>query len=423
MKKEKTEIFDISYEGAGVGKIGGKIVFVPKSLIGEEVVVDIMNENSTFLRGNIETVLKPSKFRVMPPCPYFTQCGGCDFQHCDYQLEKEIKLNIIKKELNKINYQGEILFCEADKRQGYRNKIKLEVRNKAIGYYKAKSHTFFEIDDCIIAMEGIRKTFPLLKEFLHENGDMKVKNIYINQLGEEIAIVFLFDKKDEKNVQKNIKNIKKLDLFDDFIVYFAFGDVLESDETKLLCLSKNDNFFMMIDGQKIEYDVSAFRQVNDDMAKKLYDYILEQVQGKRVINAYSGQGLLTLLLSKKSKFVYGIEYQKTAHLKAEELKELIDEYKMENLCGKVEDKISGILLRDNINTIILDPAREGCDKVVLNEIAKNKIGQVIYVSCNFSTLVRDLRILSNDYDVISVKIFDMFPCTANLETVVILKHK
>ena len=142
-----------------------------------------------------------------------------------------------------------------------------------------------------------------------------------------------------------------------------------------------------------------------------------------MINAYAGQGALSVMMAKIAKFVYGIEVQQSAHRQAEKLKDCIEEYKIENICGKVEDKISSILQRDFIDLIVLDPSRSGCERSVLKEILKNNIETIVYVSCNFSTLVRDLTELKKNYNIDCVKIFDMFSCTANLETVVVLSKK
>lgn len=412
--KHEVEIFDISYEGAGVGKLDGKVVFVPKCLKSEKVEIEIVKENSKFIQGRLSRVVLPSEKRVEPFCPYFSVCGGCDFQHCDYETEKEIKLEILKEELKKVGFCGDITFEESKDRFFYRNKIKFEVKENSLGYFKPKSHEFFAVKKCPIASQKINQTIPLIEEFLKGNDFKFLKNVYIKQFGETVGICFLFE--------KSVKNVKKIEIFDNFLVFFAFGEILESNSTKIVKVFGNKNFSKNVLNLKVESDISAFNQVNDDVAEKLYDYILKNTADKRVVNAYSGQGLLTALIAKKAKFVYGIEFQKSAHDAAEKLCNQFSEHKIENICGKVEDVLPQILLRDYTDLIVLDPAREGCDEKVLDAISSSKIESVIYVSCNFSTLVRDLKKLTKNYAIESVKIFDMFPCTANMETVVILKR-
>lgn len=419
MKENVLDIVDISYEGAGVGKLDGKVYFVPKTLIGEKVDVCPVKQNQSFCVAKLERVIEPSEKRIIPRCPYFDKCGGCVFQHCSAQTEKELKIHILRNEMKKVGWDGEIDYVESENRFGYRNKIKFEVRDGKLGFFKSKSHDFFEVENCPIAMQNINNSIPKIKEFLKANSLKNLKSVYVRSVDEKLSICFLFDKKS----QKCHKNIKKIEILSDFDVFFAYGDILESNSTQIFCIKGNTFQVKKFSDFEAEYNVSAFCQINDFVAEKLYDFVLEKTKNMRVINAYSGQGVLTFLISQVAKFVYGIEYQISAHESAEKLKKYSNEFKFENICGKVEDKISQILLRDNIDMIVLDPAREGCQKSVINSIIDSKIENVLYISCNFSTLTRDLKDFCKNYDILSVKIFNMFPCTANLETVVVLKRK
>lgn len=418
MEKE-VEIFDISYEGAGVGKSNGQIVFVPKTLPGEKVIAEIFKSNKNFLLGRLKKVIKPSNERISAKCIYFDDCGGCDFQHCNYSTEKQIKKTILKRELNKVGFSGDIEFIENINRFSYRNKIKFEVKDNFIGYFKAKSHEFLAIKKCEIADEKINESLLMITKFLQANNFQTLKNVYIKKIDKNLAICFLFN----KTSKKILKNIKNLDLLAEFSVFFAFGEVLENDAIEVCCVLGQEVLQKKFLDFSIKMDISAFEQVNDYISKIMYEKILMYVENKRVINAYSGQGLLTLLISQKANFVYGIEIQQSAHQKAEELSAKQPLYKIKNICDSVEHCIDNILIRDKIDLIILDPAREGCQKTVLDKINENNIPQIIYISCNFATLVRDLKILKNFYNIKTVTIFDMFSCTANLETMVILQRK
>lgn len=419
MKEEILDIFDISYEGSGVGKAGNKIVFVPKSLIGEKVLVEVEREHGSFAQAKIKTILVSSEKREKPFCPYFDKCGGCSFQHCNYEEEKKLKTEILSRELKKVNFDGQIQFEESPKRKDYRNKAKFEIMSDEIGYTKPKSNVFFAVESCPIACEKINETLPLIKQFLKSNEFKNLKSVYIKVLDNKVAVCFLF----EKNANFERKKLKNLDIFDGFSVYFAFGDILESDKTKIYNVLGPEKFVVSFGAFEATFDISAFNQINDDVASKMYNFLTGYVKGKRVVNAYSGQGVLSMFFAQNAKFVYGIEYQRKSHESAELLCDQLDGYQLENVCGKVEDCLPSILLRDNIDLIVLDPSREGCQKVVLETILKENIAEMIYVSCNFATLVRDLKMLLSDYEIRQVKIFDMFPCTAKIETVVVLKRR
>ncbi len=412
---EIVDIFDVSYEGAGVGKIDGQVVFVPKTLPGERVAVEIIKKSESFLIGRVVEILRQSVKRCLPFCPYFEICGGCAFQHCGYDEEISLKSQILAKELNKAGWSEKVDFVKSPNRFFYRNKIKLEVCNGKIGYFKPKSHDFFEVKSCPIAGENINKIIPLIETFIAENDCQGLKNVYIKEIGGNVAICFLFG----KNVKKVQKNIKKMQIFRDFLVFFAFGEVLESNRTKVFKVNGTENLCQNFGDFVADVEISAFNQVNDEVAKLLYDFVLDKVSGKVVVNAYSGQGVLTRLMTKNAKFVYGVEVQSSAHESAEKLANS----KMKNICAKVEDVLDEILSSTEVDTIVLDPAREGCKKSVLESILKKDIREIIYISCNFSTLVRDLKILSEKYGFDSVTAFDMFPCTSTIETVVILQKK
>ena len=414
----EVEIFDVSYDGAGVGKLDDKVVFVPKTLPNEKVQVRVEDTKGKYLTATCEKVFVASEKREAAKCPYFEICGGCDFQHCGYDFEKQLKEKILKSELAKVGYFGELEFVKSDKRFFYRNKIKLEVEGDKIGYFKPKSHNFFEVKTCPISDEKILKTLPLIEEFLRENCFENLKNVYIKSVDENVAIFFLFS----KNAKKMQKNVKKIDIFRKFWIFFAYGDILESDKTEVEFVFGQKKFFKKFRNFQFEISPQGFSQVNDTVAAKLYDFVVEFCQSKNVVNAYSGQGLLTAMIASKAKSVFGIELQKSAHACAEKLKKVLAIENMHNVCGKVEERLAGVLAKEKIDLIVLDPAREGCKKAALEEMISGKVGEIVYVSCNFATLVRDLKVLQSAYKLSSVRVFDMFPCTANMETVAILKR-
>ncbi len=419
---EKIEIFDISYDGAGVGKVGEKICFVPKTLPGEVVQAKIVSDGKTFCVGECDKILKASPARIEAKCPYFSICGGCDFQHCTYEQEQIYKKQILEKELKKVGFCGEIDFVAAEQRFFYRNKIKFEVEKGKLGYFKHKSHDFFEVKTCPICDEKLLSALPFVEEFLAENKFKSLINVYLRNVGGEIFVCFLFD----KNTKIDMKKIKKTTIFERFLTFFAFGEILESDKTKVVTVSSHvaENDVTCPETPQSpeeirQIDIRAFSQVNDEIAQKLYAEVLRNVAGKNVVNAYSGQGLLTRQIAERARFVFGIELQKSAHEKAEET--CAKCLNVKNICGRVENELQKIA--EKIDLIVLDPARAGCQKTVLKETIARKTPEIAYISCNFATLVRDLKVLSDFYEIEKVKIFDMFPCTANMETYVVLKRK
>ncbi len=397
----KAEIFDVTYSGNGVGKIDDKIVFVPYVDIGEVVDVDILKDKSSYSNCELKKVVTPSKNRILPKCPYFAKCGGCNFQFLTYERELELKKLMLKNELKKVGFDREIEITPSEDRFNYRNKIKLTYKNGRLGFNLIKSHDFLEIKNCLLADEKISKAIKDVEEFLKDNRFKFLENVTFRSVENDVLITFLFSKDENLILDKNLQQ---------YSIFKGIGSILESDKTKIKLINGEKENFKLYDNIKFPVDAQAFLQVNDKIAKLLYQKIIENTEGKKVINAYSGQGLLTLLLAKKCGKVIGIEYQKSSHRIAEKLKT----QNIKNYCGKVEDVLPKLLENEKFDAIVLDPAREGCEKVVLDVISKSCIPSVIYISCNFPSLVRDIKRLSN-YKIDQVEIFDMFPCTKNLE--------
>ena len=402
----KIKILDFSYNGSGVGKEeSGKTIFVPKVDVGEEAEVEVLKNNKTFDEGKVLTLLNTSSHRIKPKCPYFEKCGGCDFQHLTYEREKEIKTEIIKREFEKIGVKENIEFVDSEKRYNYRNKITLKHLNGKLGYNEASSHKFVEISFCPLADEKINKAvFDVLK-FLKTKHFSFLKSVSFLLSKSDVLITFLFTQCEKLVLNEVLKA---------YSVFFAVGEVLEKARiTKVF----GKECFYKVCGVNFPLFPTSFLQVNTLVSEKLYQFVQHNVRDTRVVNAYSGQGVLSVILAEKNEFVFGIEYQKSSH----EIAEKIKTKNMINFCGKVEDVLPK--LTNKVEAIVLDPARAGCKKEVLEAISKSSIAKIVYISCNFATLMRDLSFLLKDFKIENTTIFDMFPQTANLETCVILTKK
>ena len=404
--KVKIKILDISYNGKGVGKEeGGKTIFVPKVDVGEEVEVEVSKTNKTFDEGKVLTLLKTSSNRIEPQCPYFEKCGGCDFQHLTYEREKEIKTEIIKREFEKIGVKEKIEFVESEKRYNYRNKITLKHLNGKLGYNEASSHQFVEISFCPLADEKINKAVFDVIKFLKTKHFSFLKSVSFLLSESDVLITFLFTKREKLMIDETLK---------EYSIYLAVGEVLE--KARITKIFGKENFYKVC-GVNFPLFPTSFLQVNTLVSEKLYQFVQHNVRDMRVVNAYSGQGVLGVVLAQNNEFVFGIEYQKSSH----EIAEKIKTKNMLNICGKVEEVLPN--LTGKLDAIVLDPARAGCKKEVLEAITKSNITKIIYISCNFATLMRDLSLLLKDFKTEKISIFDMFPLTANLETCVILTKK
>ena len=370
---------NIANGGHFIGRHNDQIVFVRHSLTGERANVKITAVNSKFAFGDAIEILKKSKDRVNAPCKYAHPegCGGCDFQHIDPIAQLNLKKIVIQdqfKRIAKIEINPEIISEDSLKGLNWRTRLNLAIsENKKLGLHAHKSNKIIEIDECLIAVEGINKSEIFNKKW--ENED----NIKIS-----------YSSDDDMNISQLGKNI-----------------------------SGSDKLNEVVDDNKYYISPKSFWQSH----KNAPHFILEQVlkfanikEGERVCDLYGGVGLFTLPISKilgVNGEVHLIETNRTCIADANEMFADTKNIFIHN--GTVEQKLGSI---KKINTIILDPPRNGVSKQVINQMIEKKPQTIIYVSCNPSTLARDAKILvDNNYTLTNIVGLDLFPMTHHIECV------
>ena len=183
----------MAFKGYGVGRIDGKVIFVPYTMTGDEAWVEIIEEKRTYSMGRLKKILTPSPWRVDPPCPYFGVCGGCQWQHIDYSIQGELKKAILKEILKRLGGFEEIPFitvASSSNPYGYRVRVQLKVKGNAIGYYQARSHRIVDIDQCPISHPLVNETIRILRKEL--SSFIPMEEIEVNISPEEEKGVFIF---------------------------------------------------------------------------------------------------------------------------------------------------------------------------------------------------------------------------------------
>lgn len=456
-------VISIGSNGEGVVKADGVTVFVPFAITGEKIKYKVLKVTSKCAYGKLLEVLSPSKERVKPRCPVFGKCGGCDLQHVNYDFQLEIKRENVKNCFHKIagieTEVSETVRCENP--WGYRNKLQLPVaqygEETAIGFYAENSHRVVAIDDCPINPCWTKNVIATLKAFMSKyrlkgynesdrSGD--IREITVKEIGEKL-IITLVTPKNKINGIESLPEMLSESLDKEFTLFVNKNDketnVIYGDTFTKIC--GNDFYYGESDGIKYKGGVLSFLQVNGEMCAKLYSEVKNSIdsdENTTVIDAYSGAGLMTAMLTKNAKNGVGIEIIKEAVDCADELAELNGlSDKMKNYCGKCEELLPEIIKKAKTDKLrlVLDPPRKGCEQPVIDAIRKSGIERIVYVSCMPSTLARDVGLLcgtlkreengaiiksvpeESDYVVESVKPFDMFPATRHVETLVVLSHK
>lgn len=390
----KLSIKDIGFDGEGVGRVDDKVCFVRFALVGEKVEVEPYQVHLKYIKAKLINIIQASDKRIQPPCPYFSQCGGCDFQHLGYQDELSIKKEILLRQLKKLGLDISIKVNASPKEFFYRNKVKMFSTEDGLAFHSAFDNSLVKIKKCLIASQQINKTVELLSQFLQKHNLLsKIEFVEIKEIDKSI-VVNLF-----------VKQALNAD-FNNFIKDFDFKICIFQTE------NKKTKFIVGLDSC-CRYTPNSFRQINDDVAALLYQKVCSFAQNKTIANCYSGAGYLSkMLLESGAKKVFGLELGQSEHNDAQRLKRQYNLSSMQNIQGDCAQTLSEI--KDRINLIIVDPPRAGCSKKVVDNINNSSAAELIYVSCNHASFARDIGRLNN-FKLDQIELYDMFPKTANFE--------
>ena len=432
----KCDCIDLDSEGNGVCKIDDFIFFVKGPLKGERVSIKVDKVNKNFGLATLKDIYLKSPYRVKPICEYYDKCGGCNLMHFNYMMHANYKRHVVKDLLNRIGKVDVVVndTISLDDPKYYRNNIQLffgmENGKATLGFYGKKSHNVVDIDSCITSPLITSRLIPFVKNLVNNNkisiynpktkkGCLKSLMIRINKKSELMLCLIT----NTNTLEKCDVLVKELtNKFPSIIsilhnINSADTPLHLGDKTSVLygekCLT--DTIF----NTTYEIDINSFYQINPVQTERLYSKVFEYLKldkDNTIIDAYCGIGTMSLLASKLCKKVYGIEVVKEAIINANKNKELNNITNAEFILGKAEDKIEELVKNETIDALIVDPPRKGCEESFLKAIVG--IEKIVYVSCNPSTLARDIKYLKDFYDIVEVTPVDMFSMTNHVECIV-----
>lgn len=433
------EITGFSHDGNGVGRIDGFTIFVPNTIPGEVVEALVIKINKTYCIGKVKNIIKASSDRITPWCNISEKCGGCNLQHISYERQLVFKKDFVYDSLTRIgklkdfNIQNTIGMKEPI---NYRNKaafpLMLDGNSLKIGFYANMSHKIINCTYCGIQTKDSNKIIEILRYHLYKNRVSIYNEETHHGLLRHIVIRKGF-KTNEIMVTLVVNSLKTPDFSE--LVKSLINQIsniksiyvnLNNEKTNVILGETNvkifgeDCIYDYLDCLKFKISPLSFFQVNPIQTEVLYAKAIEfaGLNGNEIVcDLYSGTGTISLFAAKHSKKVYGIEIVKDAVDDANKNKELNDISNVEFICGDVGAEVKKI--EENIDVVFVDPPRKGCEKELLDLLMEIKPKRIVYISCNPSTLARDLEMLcKEDYTVVEVQPVDMFPWTRHVECVV-----
>ena len=386
MKKEiKLKVLDDNHNGMGFAKINNIPIFIDKALRGDIVNVEIIKSSKKHYIGKIISFEKKVK-REKILCPYYDVCGGCNLLHISYDEELEKKKEYLERLFKrKVKINGY-------DRYNYRNKVVLHVKKGKLGLYEENTNKIIPITKCLLLDENINKIISLFNSFDLSN----LEEIIIRVSNDKILIKTTGKLNDDDlKVLIKYKNITSI-YQDDHLIYGEKYLEYNFDDKKYLVNS--DSFF----------------QINSICAKNLYDRIKKYSEtGDSLLDLYCGSLTIGIYLSDNFKKVLGVEINKDSYNCA------LENIKLNSIknCNIVLGDSS--LIKDKYDVVIVDPPRSGLSKKVIFNLEKMKVKKIIYVSCNPSTLKRDVELLKS-YSIKEMEAFNMFPGTKHIECLCVL---
>lgn len=425
------EIEKLVYGGAGLARSGGITYFVPFVLPGEAVRARVVEKKKNFVRAEIAELERPAPGRIEAPCPYFTVCGGCQYQHIRYEDQLEAKREILRENLARlggIEWNGPITL-HASPPFGYRNRAQWKVRPlensqdggatnsraQAIGYFRAGSNDLCAVEQCALlapplasALDALRKELALgtlpatirqIEAFAGPEGSLLL-NVSFPTLPASAG-----------RVCRQLRNL--LPAASSVLLLETAGEQMELDGQGYL------NY--PVGAVRYQVGHMSFFQVNRFLVEEMAQAVTNRAAGRLALDLFAGVGLFSVALGGKFERVVAVEADPAAS------RDLEENMRAANVAGQAINSDAGTFLgncKEQPDLVILDPPRAGVEAEILRSIASLHPQQVIYMSCDPATLARDLKIMNEaGYRIDTLDLFDVFPQTFHIETMVRLTPK
>jgi 23S rRNA (uracil1939-C5)-methyltransferase len=390
------EVEKLIYGGDSLSRVNGQVLLTPFALPGEQIEVDTEPGKGKVLRGRRPTVLRASNHRIQPSCEYFTRCGGCHYQHADYEYQVEQKIGILKETLSRLGgiaFESEIHSLTAEP-WGYRNRVQLHFEHRQVGFHRAESHKLCPITHCPISSPTLNSVISVLSDAVKRPewpAFLRGLEIFTN----------------ETDIQFHITETGK-PVASRFFSWCA----------ELIPHLVPESLEYPAAGNHLRVSRGTFFQVNRFLTDALVEEVTGSYSGDHVVDLYAGAGLFSLPFSNRFETVTAVErgtsaYRDLEHNSQDRSPQVVTEQ------ASTEEYLRE--LTEPPSLIVADPPRAGLGPDVTAELLRIKAPEMVLVSCDPATLARDLKVISTAYDMRRITLVDLFPQTFHFETVVHLE--
>ncbi|MBC7694261.1 MAG: 23S rRNA (uracil(1939)-C(5))-methyltransferase RlmD [Burkholderiales bacterium] len=458
---ENAEIVDISSEGKSVAKVDGMVIFVEGGVPGDIADVMITRKKNNYAEGHVVTLKSPSPKRTIPVCEHFGNCGGCKWQHMNYETQLYFKQKTVAEALTRIGkldvstmrpifankepyfYRNKLEFSFSDKKWLTTEEIQsgLEIDNRnGLGFHIPKMFDkILDIKNCYLQEEPSNTIRNEIRDFANKysmtffgvrdkTGLLRTLLIRTSSTGELMVLIQFFEDQPENinlllnHLKTTFPQITSLQ----YVINQKGNDTLQDLEIKTF--SGRDHIFEEMEGLKFKISAKSFYQTNSKQAYELYKITRELcgLTGKETVyDLYTGTGTIANFVAKQAGQVIGVEYVADSVVDAKNNSDFNNITNTLFYAGDMKDILNDAFVAQHgkPDVIITDPPRAGMHEDVVRVILRAAPAKIVYVSCNPATQARDLAMMTEHYDIEVIQPVDMFPQTAHVENVVLLIRK
>ena len=442
MEKIKAQALD--YEGRGIAKTSeGKVIFTEDLLPGEEAEIEIVSEKSKTSEGRIVERFSTSPDRIDPPCENYGKCGGCAIMHMSESLRVSFKENRVRESLQRIGRLENIEVAPlvvSPRTNNYRNHMQYVISGMNIGLRAKSSNDFACADGCLIEYEAFSRMRKALEVHFQDSPTNLFSSLILRgseRTGEYLVeFVCETDQSHEIAIRDARRYIESGMLFEKMEKVIGDGKLMgiviqicsaktskRTRSGKRVVIAGCDYYHEILCGKKFRIRSGAFFQVNTEGAELLYGLVRDHVKDSKVIyDLFCGTGSIGLCCASEDAMLFGIEVSSEAVSSAKVNAELNGAKNASFVVKQAErfDFDKDDLPRPDV--VIVDPPRKGMDIALINKLKRLAPSKIAYVSCDPSTLARDLKYLTTDYDIVKVTPVDMFPFSHHVESVALLQR-